>query len=96
MTICVGDREFDDVFYDAEGDVLYLSRGAPAPAKRTLASPEGHAIRLNAAAEIIGITLVNAKSLAERDGRIIVTIPATPAPEHLETSADDLAPALAA
>lgn len=96
MTICVGNREFDDVFYDAEGDVLYLSRGVPTPAAKTLASPEGHAIRLDTAGEIIGITVVNAKWLAERDGRIIVTIPATPAPEHLETSADDLAPALVA
>jgi uncharacterized protein YuzE len=96
MTVRLGDREFDDVLYDAEGDVLYLSRGAPAPAAKTLASPEGHAIRLNAAGEIIGITVVNAKWLAERDGRIVVTIPATSAPERLETSADALAPALAA
>lgn len=96
MKIRLGNSAFDDVAYDADGDVLYLSRDAPVPAARTLASPEGHAIRLNATGEIIGITLVNAKRLAERDGRIIVTIPATPAPEHLETSADDLAPALAA
>lgn len=94
MTVHMGDHEFDDVVYDARGDVLYLSHGKPAPAAQTLASPEGHAIRLGAAGEIMGITVVNAKWLAERDGRITVTIPATAAPERLETSADDLAPAL--
>jgi len=96
MIVRLGDREFDDVVYDAKGDVLYLSCGVPVPAASTLASPEGHAIRLNRAGEIMGITVVNAKWLAERDGRIIVTIPATSDPERLETSADDLAPVLAA
>jgi hypothetical protein len=47
--------------------------------------------------EIIGITVVNAKWLAERDGRITVSIPESArAAERLETSAKDLAPALAA
>jgi uncharacterized protein YuzE len=93
----LGHHEFDDVFYDADVDVLYLSRGKPVAAKETLPSPEGHAIRLNDAGEIIGITVVNAKWLAERDGQITVTIPeSTCASERLETSASDLAPALAA
>jgi uncharacterized protein YuzE len=97
MTVCLGNHEFDDVLYDARGDVLYLSRGKPAAGKRTLASPEGHAIRLNDADEIIGITVVNARWLAERDGRITVSIPATTSrPRRLEASAAALAPALAA
>ena len=96
MTVHLGALEFDDVSYDADGDVLYLSRGKPAPAKETLPSPEGHAIRLNESGEIIGITIVNAKWLAERDGRIMVSLPeSVAASERLETSADDLAPALA-
>jgi uncharacterized protein YuzE len=94
MTVHLGSQEFDDVFYDADVDVLYLSRGKPVAAKETLASPEGHAIRLNDSGEIIGITVVNAKWLAERDGRIVVSIPESHA--SLETSAEDLAPALAA
>lgn len=97
MIVHLGDQEFDDVAYDARGDVLYLSRGKPVPAKETFASPEGHAIRLNDAGEIIGITVVNARWLAERDGKITVTTPEEAAvPDRLETSAADLAPALAA
>lgn len=97
MIIHVGDHAFDDLVYDVEADVLYLSKGRPAPAMETLASPEGHAIRLNDAGEIMGITVVNAKWLAERDGRITVTIPAAVStPERLETPADALAPALVA
>jgi uncharacterized protein YuzE len=96
MTVRMGSHEFNRVAYDAERDVLYLRRGAPAPARETLASPEGHAIRLNDSGEIIGITIVNAKWLAERDGQITVTVPAAAAvPGRLETPADALAPALA-
>jgi uncharacterized protein YuzE len=97
MTIRLGNHEFDHVVYDAEGDVLYLSRGEPAAAKITLPSVEGHAIRMNDAGEIIGITVVGAKWWSERDGRVQVTIPETAAhPGCLETSAEELAPALAA
>ncbi|HEX6689175.1 MAG TPA: DUF2283 domain-containing protein [Solirubrobacterales bacterium] len=97
MIIHLGDQVFDDVFYDVDVDVLYLSRGKPVAAKETLASSEGHAIRLNDSGEIIGITVVNAKWLAERDGRITVSIPESHAGlESLETSAEALAPALAA
>jgi uncharacterized protein YuzE len=81
----------------ADVDVLYLSRGKPVPAAETLPSEEGHAIRLNDAGEIIGITVISARWWAERDGRITVTVPETgPRPRCLETSAEDLAPALAA
>lgn len=91
MIVRMGNHVFDDVVYDAGGDVLYMHKGKPVPATKTLASPEGHAVMLNDSGEIIGITVVNAKWLAERDGRITVSIP-----ERLETSARDLAPVLAA
>ena len=91
MIIRLGNHEFDDVLYDADGDVLYLHRGKPVPSAKTLATPEGHAVRLGEAGEIIGITLVNAKWLTERDGRITISVP-----EHIETSASELAPALVA
>jgi uncharacterized protein YuzE len=97
MSVRMGSHEFDSVTYDAEGDVLYLRRGAPRPAWETLSSPEGHAIRLSESGEIIGITVVSAKWLAERDGQITVTVPeSNHAPERLATSAKDLAPALVA
>lgn len=96
MIVRLGNHEFDHVVYDAEGDVLYLSRGEPAPAKMTLPSLEGHAVRLDATDAIIGITVVGAKWWTERDGRITVTIPdSTCIPERLETSAEELAPAFA-
>jgi uncharacterized protein YuzE len=97
MTVQMGSYAFDDVVYDAVGDVLYMHKGKPVAAAKTLASAEGHAVMLNDAGEIIGITIVNAKWLAERDGRITVTIPeGAAAPDRLETSAAELAPALAA
>jgi hypothetical protein len=40
---------------------------------------------------VIGITIINAKWLLERDGKITVTVPSL-----IETNADDLAEALAA
>ncbi len=97
MIVRLGSEEFDDVVYDAVGDVLYMHKGKPVAAGETFPSPEGHAVRLNDAGEIIGITVVNAKWLAERDGQITVTIPASASPpSRLETSAADLAPALVA
>lgn len=88
MTIRMGPHEFDDVVYDGVADVLYLHKGKPVPAE-TQATPEGHAVRLGDAGEIVGVTIVNAKWLSERDGRIVVS-----APERLEVSAEDLAAAL--
>lgn len=97
MVIRLGPHRFDDLFYDVEGDVLYMHKGRPTAAAETLASSEGHAIRLNESREIIGITVIGAKWLAEHDGRIAVTIPESIRPSGLfETSATDLAPALAA
>jgi uncharacterized protein YuzE len=60
-------------------------------AAETFSTPEGHAVRVNENREVIGITIVNAKWLVERDGKITVTVPSL-----IETNADDLAAALAA
>jgi uncharacterized protein YuzE len=97
MIVRVGNHEFDDVFFDSERDVLYMHKGKPIPARETIPTSEGHAVMFDGRGEIIGITVVNARWLAERDGRITVTIPETASrPGRLETSASDLAPALAA
>jgi uncharacterized protein YuzE len=97
MIVRIGSHTFDDVLFDAERDVLYMHKGKPAPAHETIPSPEGHAVMFDELGEIIGITVVNARWLAERDSRIMVTIPdMAPQPGCLETSAEDLAPALAA
>jgi uncharacterized protein YuzE len=85
MTIKLGHLEFDHVVYDADSDVLYLSVGDPQPAADSEATPEGHAIRYDANGDIVGITIVNAKWLIERNGQIEIP---------LRLDAEDLAPAL--
>ncbi len=90
MTVHVGPYEFDHVSYDSDGDVLYLRRGERREAAETFSTPEGHAVRLDEDGEVIGITIVNAKWLVERDGKIAVTVPSL-----IETNADELAEALA-
>jgi uncharacterized protein YuzE len=90
MSVHVGPYEFDQVSYDSEGDVLYLRRGDEQTAVDTVATPEGHAVMLDEKGQVIGITIVNAKWLVERDGKIKVTVP-----NLIETNADDLAAALA-
>jgi uncharacterized protein YuzE len=89
MTVHVGPYEFDHVSYDSDGDVLYLCRGERQEAAETFSTPEGHAVRMDNNGEVIGITIVNAKWLVERDGKIAVTVPSL-----IETNADDLAAAL--
>jgi uncharacterized protein YuzE len=91
MTFHVGPHEFDHVSYEPEGDVRYLRRGPQKPATDTFATPEGHAVRLDECGEGIGITIVNAKWLLERDGGLKVTVLSP-----LETDPDDLAKVLAA
>jgi uncharacterized protein YuzE len=90
MTVHVGPYEFDQVSYDSDGDVLYLRRGERREAAETFSTPEGHAVRMDENREVIGITIVNAKWLVERDGTITVTVP-----RLIETNPDDLAAALA-
>lgn len=85
----VGNHEFDRERYDSDGDVLYLSRGAEQVAASTFATPEGHAVRLDAGGDVIGLTIVNAKWLLDRDGKLVVTIP-----ERVELPRADLDPAL--
>jgi uncharacterized protein YuzE len=82
MTVTFGPHEFDNVRYDERGDVLYLSVGEPEEAADSLLTPEGHVLRYDETNQIIGITVINAKWLWERDGTLSVSFPIT---------ADDLA-----
>ena len=90
MTITIGNITFDHATHDERGDVLYLHVGERQAAADSLAAPEGHAIRYNADGEVIGVTIVNARWLLDRDGKITITIP-----ERIDVSADALAAALA-
>ena len=86
MTISFAHWRFDHVVYDARADVLYLAIGEPREADEQVVTQEGHLLRYDAEGELIGITLVNAKWLAERDGLINVSFP---------IPADELVPAFA-
>jgi uncharacterized protein YuzE len=75
MTVTVGELTFDDVAYDGDADVLYLHAGDPSTATEFYESPEGHALRYDAAGRLVGITIVNAKWLLERDEPVTITLP---------------------
>lgn len=91
MTITVGPYRFDHANYDELGDVLYLRLGEVQPAADAFGTPEGHAVRFDDQGTVIGITIVNARWLIDRDGKILITVPSMPS--TIEASADDLAPA---
>jgi uncharacterized protein YuzE len=67
------------VDYDRDADVLYLSVGDPANAVDFDETPDGHALRFDTAGELIGITIVGARRLAEqrRDVHVHVQAPIT-------------------
>jgi uncharacterized protein YuzE len=91
MTVTIGSLTFDHASYEARGDVLYLHAGDPQAAAESEETPEGHVLRYNARGEVVGLTIINAKWLLERDHAINVTVP-----EHVAVSPDALAEALAA
>jgi uncharacterized protein YuzE len=89
VNIRIGPLVFDHADYDADGDVLYLHVGPPQSAEGE-ETPEGHVVRfLPGTQRIVGLTVMNARHVLNRDGRLVVTVP-----ETVEASADDLAEAL--
>lgn len=91
MTVTIGNLTFDHASYDDRGDVLYLHVGDPQAAADSEETREGHVLRFNAEGEVIGLTIINAKWLLERDHAINVTVP-----EHVTVGQDALAEALVA
>jgi uncharacterized protein YuzE len=90
VKVKIGPVTFDHADYDAESDVLYLHVGEPRKAEGE-ETPEGHLLRYSPGTQdIIGLTVLGARRLLERDGNLTITIP-----ESVEASADDLAAALA-
>jgi uncharacterized protein YuzE len=75
MTVKIGPLTFDQATYDEDGDVLYLHVGNRQAAAASEETREGHVLRFDAAGAIIGLTIINAKWLLERDGELIVTLP---------------------
>jgi uncharacterized protein YuzE len=75
LTVKIAGVEFDNNFYDREADVLYLHVGDPSSAVSFDATPEGHHTRYGADGSLVGLTIVNARSLLEEDGEVVVTLP---------------------
>jgi uncharacterized protein YuzE len=91
MTVTIGHLTFDGASYDEQGDVLYLRVGERQAAEDSEQTPEGHVLRFDAAGRIIGLTVINARWLLERDGELVVTLP-----EQFHVAPAALAAALAA
>jgi uncharacterized protein YuzE len=91
VNITIGPLNFDHADYDAESDVLYLHVGEPQVGEGE-ETPEGHVIRhAPGTNRIVGLTMTGPRRILKRDGHLTVTIPGT-----VETTAQELAPALAA
>jgi uncharacterized protein YuzE len=91
VNIKIGPLSFDHADYDAENDVLYLHLGEPQVGEGE-ETPEGHVIRYAPDTnQVVGLTILGARQVLQRDGHLTVTVP-----ETVETSAEDLAPALVA
>jgi uncharacterized protein YuzE len=90
VNITIGPLTFDQANYDAENDVLYLHVGDPQTAEGE-ETPEGHVVRYAPGTrQVVGLTVLGARQTLERDGRLSITVP-----ETIETTAEELAPALA-
>jgi hypothetical protein len=90
MSVTIAGIEFDNVDYYREGDVLSLWSGEPRRPAFDDASPEGHYLQFGEDGALIAITIVNARSIFEREGKIPITLP-----EH-RIEATDLGAVLAA
>jgi uncharacterized protein YuzE len=75
MTVTIDGFVFERSNYDADGDVLYLTRGESNMAADAVLTPEGHGVRYGPDGEMIGVTIINARWLLERDGHLTVTLP---------------------
>jgi YD repeat-containing protein len=89
MNIKIDGLVFDRASYDADGDVLYLARGELAEASDAALTPEGHGVRYDAEGRVIGVTIINARMLLDRDGHLTITLP-----HEVHVDATDLAGAL--
>ena len=87
----IGQLTFDHVSYDAAGDVLYPHIGEPQPAAESEETSEQHVVRFDEDGRVIGLTIINAKWLLDRDGAIAVTLP-----ELQRIDAEEIEPALGA
>ena len=91
VNIRIGPFVFDHASYDEDGDVLYLHIGPPQLGEGE-ETPEGHVLRFAPGTQrVVGLTVINARHVLDRDGRLVVTVP-----ETVEASAEEFAAALQA
>lgn len=91
VSITIGHVTFDQADYDAGSDILYLHVGEP-QASEGEETPEGHVVHFAPGTQsITALTVINARHLTERDGRLLVTLP-----EVVEASPESLAAVFAA
>jgi len=75
VSVTIDGIEFDNVTYYREGDVLYLWAGEPRKPAYDDASPEGHYLQFGDDGALIAVTVVNARWILEREGKITITLP---------------------
>jgi uncharacterized protein YuzE len=90
LSVRVGGQLFEEISYDDVADVLYLRNEHHGEGVSTYGTPEGHAVRLDGDGNVVGMTIVNARWLIERDGTIVVSVPQ----QRIEVPAKDLDVAL--
>ena len=77
MSVMIATIEFDRIDYDREADVLYLSVGDPARASDYDETRDGHALRFDNDGNLVGITIVGARRLADAGHDVHVKAPVT-------------------
>ena len=87
--VTIAGIDFNNVFYDREVDVLYLSVRDPKDAVDWGGTAEGDGTQYGPDGSLVGITILNAKLRLEEDGKIEFTLP-----EH-RVEVTDLGAALA-
>ncbi|MFL5912810.1 MAG: DUF2283 domain-containing protein [Gaiellaceae bacterium] len=75
MTVTIAGIPFDNNLYDRDADVLYLHVGDPATAVDWDDTVEGDGVRYSSDGSIVGLTILNAKTRFDRDGKIVLTLP---------------------
>ena len=75
MTLTFAGVEFDNNFYDADADVLYLHVGDPASAVDWADTEEGDSLRYGAAGNLVGVTIVSPRWRLKHEGKIVLTLP---------------------
>jgi uncharacterized protein YuzE len=79
-TMKIGDWVFDDIDYDVDADVLYMSIGKPRPAVGEQ-TPEGHIVHFDEKTdEFCGVTIIGVQRILSENGSVSVTVPSPPQP----------------